>query len=95
MKNKAKVEASICNAYLVEEVSSFCTHYFEPHIKTKSRRVERNDDGGAISPSTISTFKYLGRPSGSSKTRFLTDQEYDAAALYILLNTEEVEPYVE
>ncbi|XP_057990575.1 uncharacterized protein LOC131172956 [Hevea brasiliensis] len=44
VKNKAKVEGSICNAYLVEEASSFCAHYFEPHVNTRHRKVPRNDD---------------------------------------------------
>ena len=42
MRNKAKVEGSICNAYLVEETSSFCAHYFEPYVNTRHRRVPRN-----------------------------------------------------
>ncbi|KAI9087874.1 hypothetical protein K1719_030204 [Acacia pycnantha] len=28
--NKAQVEASICEAYIAEETSMFCSHYFEP-----------------------------------------------------------------
>ncbi|XP_075079387.1 uncharacterized protein LOC107773825 isoform X1 [Nicotiana tabacum] len=46
VRNKAQVEGSICNAYLVEEASSFCSHYFEPHVYTRHRKVPRNDDGG-------------------------------------------------
>nr|GEV83499.1 hypothetical protein [Tanacetum cinerariifolium] len=44
--NKAKVESSIANAYLIEETSMFCSHYFEPHVKTKMNRLPQNDDGG-------------------------------------------------
>ncbi|KAH0674535.1 hypothetical protein KY290_026642 [Solanum tuberosum] len=36
----------ICNAYIVDEGSSFCSHYFEPHVYTRHRKVPRNDDGG-------------------------------------------------
>ncbi|KAJ8755630.1 hypothetical protein K2173_022225 [Erythroxylum novogranatense] len=46
VKNKARVEGSICNAYLVEEASTFCGYYFEPHVNTRARKVPRNDDGG-------------------------------------------------
>ncbi|XP_057548066.1 uncharacterized protein LOC130826501 [Amaranthus tricolor] len=35
VKNKAHVEASICNAYLTEEASHFVSHYFEPHSSNK------------------------------------------------------------
>ncbi|KAG6406054.1 hypothetical protein SASPL_133650 [Salvia splendens] len=46
VKNKAAVEASICNAYSTEEASHFCTHYFESHVRCRGRDVPRNDDGG-------------------------------------------------
>ncbi|XP_056158503.1 uncharacterized protein LOC130134826 [Syzygium oleosum] len=32
VKNKACVEASICNAYIVEEVTTFASYYFKPHM---------------------------------------------------------------
>ncbi|XP_057775147.1 uncharacterized protein LOC130994128 [Salvia miltiorrhiza] len=35
VKNKAKVEGSITNAYLVEEATTFCSYYFKDHVKTK------------------------------------------------------------
>ena len=44
MKNKARVEGSICNAYLVEEASLFCSYYFEEHVHIRHRRVLRNND---------------------------------------------------
>lgn len=95
--NTAKVEGSICNAYLVEEASTFCSHYFEPHVHTRMRRVPRNDDGGEAeySADMFSIFKTVGRPYGCSTTRRLTDQEYHAAHTYVLLNCEELQPYVQ
>ncbi|KAL0355386.1 UNVERIFIED_CONTAM: hypothetical protein Sradi_3985500 [Sesamum radiatum] len=45
VKNKAVVESSICEAYIVEEISTFATHYFEPDVICKRRRPGRNDDG--------------------------------------------------
>ncbi|KAI5667893.1 hypothetical protein M9H77_17746 [Catharanthus roseus] len=45
IKNKARVEGSICNAYLVEEAVIFYSYYFEPHISTKARDPPRNDEG--------------------------------------------------
>ncbi|KAM3222402.1 hypothetical protein P3L10_021672 [Capsicum annuum] len=39
VKNKSKVEASIYNAYSVEEASLFCAHYFKSHIPTRHRKV--------------------------------------------------------
>ena len=44
MKNKARVEGSICNAYLVEATSLFCSYYFEEHVHTRNKGVPRNND---------------------------------------------------
>ena len=97
MKNKARVEGSICNAYLIREAANFCSHYFEPTVHTRSRKVRRNDDGGAGpdgSTDTLSIFSYPGRPFGKLKKRRLTDEEFIAAHSYILLNEEKIKPYV-
>ena len=98
MMNKAKVEGSICNAYLVEESSSFCAHYFEPHVHTRHRRKPRNDDVfenemEEDQSQLLSIFKRVGRPLGQGKGRRLDDIEYDAARTYILLNCEEVKQF--
>ena len=81
VKNKAKVEGSICNAYLVEEASNLCSYYFKLHVYTKARRVPHNDDGGDVEEvvGNISIFKHPGRPFGLLKTRRLSNIEYDAA----------------
>ncbi|XP_071695507.1 uncharacterized protein [Rutidosis leptorrhynchoides] len=95
--NKAKVEGSIANAYLIEETSMFCSHYFEPHVSTKMNVITpRNDDGGDVEQcdGNISIFMSPGRLSGSRKKRRLIDQEYDAARIYVLLNCVEIEEYV-
>lgn len=98
VKNKARVEGSICNTYLVEEASSFCSYYFEPHVNTKHLKVSRNDDGafeGEEYEGNLSIFTYPGHSFGRTKKRFLTDDEIQAAHTYILLNCPEVAPYIE
>ncbi|XP_042379879.1 uncharacterized protein LOC121972257 [Zingiber officinale] len=64
--NRARVEASIVEAYMIEEVSTFCSSYFEPHIQSRLNRIPRNDDGGAVdSSSGLSIFTHPGRALGS------------------------------
>ncbi|RDX72139.1 hypothetical protein CR513_48416, partial [Mucuna pruriens] len=49
VKNKAMVETSICEAYLVEETSTFASFYYPDKIETKRTRIPRNvdsDEGG-------------------------------------------------
>jgi hypothetical protein len=43
--NKAKVEGSICEAYLIDEITNFASHYFGDDMQTIWNRVPRNDDG--------------------------------------------------
>lgn len=94
--NKAKVEGSISEAYIIEEISNFCSHYFEPHIQTRRTKVPRNDDGGFVdAEGRLSVFTRPGRAFGKSWTRYLTDEEIHAVEIYVLLNCIEVEQYRE
>ena len=95
VKNKARVESSIYEAYIMEEISNFCSHYFESHVQTNRTRVARNDDGGNVNRAadTLSIFKHSGRPSGNCKRRYLKDEEYDSAIFYVLQNCEEIQPF--
>lgn len=97
MKNKARVEGSMANAYLTEEAALFCSHYFQPHVHTRHRKVGRNDDGGLETetiPGNLEVFTYPGRPYGKCTRRRIDQQEYMAAHSYILINCSEIENYV-
>ncbi|XP_028757229.1 uncharacterized protein LOC114716397 [Neltuma alba] len=94
VKNKARVEASICEAYIVEETAMFCSHYFEPSMPPRITRPLRNDDGGESNLPAISIFNYPGRPFRECKARFLNDEEVEAAKRYVLMNCDKVQPYM-
>ncbi|EOY31786.1 Transposase tnp2 [Theobroma cacao] len=95
-KNRASVEGSICEAYIIEKISSFCSWYFEPAVRTRLNRVPHNDDGGDVdSLGRLSIFIHLGQAFGPlDKSRFLDEDEFYAAELYVLMNCEEVLPYI-
>ena len=97
VRNKARVEGSISEAYLLEEISNFSSMYFESEVRTRHTRPPRNDDGGDddIHNNRLSIFKYPGRAFGNNWSRMLDDRELGAAELYILLNCAEIEPYIE
>ena len=40
--NKACVEASICYAYLMEEITTFIANYFDDKVDTKARDLPQN-----------------------------------------------------
>lgn len=95
--NRARVEASIVEAYLIEETSNFCALYFDTSIETRLNRASRNDDGGYTDEhDCLSVFHHPGRPIGSQTTNFrlLTSEELKAATLYVLLNCQEIMPFI-
>ena len=97
IKNKARVEGSICEAYLCQETAHFCSYYFEPHVQSSRNRIGRNDVVGQdmTCEHTLSIFNKSDRYSGRYKSQYLNDRELAAAHLHILLNCEEVQPYIE
>jgi hypothetical protein len=97
VKNRSYVEGSICEAYLLQETSHFCSYYFESHVQSLRNRVCRNDDGGQadVGQEILSIFNHPGRLAGTCKSRYLDGRELAAAHLHILLNCEEVQPYIQ
>ncbi|KAL0405686.1 UNVERIFIED_CONTAM: hypothetical protein Slati_3882500 [Sesamum latifolium] len=68
MKNKAHVEASTVEAYIVEEIGLSSSHYFEPNVLYKRSRPDRNDDLTSNKDRIeLSIFGHSGRASGASK----------------------------
>ena len=90
------MKGSICEAYITKETSTFCLHYFGPDVQSRIRRGPQNDYGVDLSPdhSTFSILNYSGWPSGVYKDRLLDDREINYATLYVLLNGDEVHPYI-
>ncbi|XP_072087304.1 uncharacterized protein [Arachis hypogaea] len=86
VKNRARVEGSICEAFLAKETSSFVSFYFEPHILSRRTRVGRNDDGGDTIKASLSIFNRPGRKVGKAKDHWLDERDKAAAHLHILLN---------
>ncbi|CAK8543573.1 unnamed protein product [Lathyrus sativus] len=94
VKNKAKVEGSICAHYLHRETSHFCSHYFNHLILTP--RIVRNEfDVNKRSQFTLSIFGLPGRPSGKENVHWLTQKELQSAQVHVLINCIEVRPYLE
>ena len=93
VRNKARAEGSICEAYLIQEVGYFASYYFEPQIqsrRTKSKRNELNEDLTYQNSHTRSVFNQPRWPAGKCKTRYLNDAEFNAAKLHVLINCDEV-----
>ncbi|XP_052193828.1 chromatin-remodeling ATPase INO80-like [Diospyros lotus] len=94
--NKARVEGSICEAYIVEEMFTFCSHYFGTDVQSRQTQAPQNDDGAKVQSNadTFSIFNQSRRPADKHRERMLTDQELHRSTLYVLLNFDEVQPYL-
>jgi len=61
VKNKAHVETSIYEAYIVEKISTFISYYFKPHLRTRINRVPRHYDCDEVpSSGNLSIFSNTG-----------------------------------
>lgn len=96
VKNKARVEGSIIESYLIEEISQFCTYYFEPKVQPYHTSIGRKDSTTEddLVQSSFSIFNLPGRFTGGCKTRFLEDREFTAAMNHILIDCDEIQPYI-
>jgi hypothetical protein len=94
VKNKARVEASIAEGYLVEEISHLTSLYLPHLIPSSCNRPHRYAQGGPQSQSTLSLFQVRGWKFGRGVPRTLTSDEYKAAIIYIYINLSEMDEYV-
>jgi hypothetical protein len=96
VKNKAHVEASICEAYIVEEILTFISYYFEPHLRTRINRVPRHDDSGEVpSSGNLSIFSNPGQPTPKNivRGRYFLEIEFRQAHNYVLFKCDELRPF--
>ena len=98
VQQKAHVEGSICEAYLVQEVSSFVSMYFDSTVETNATQPRRHDDivDDEGVDDRLSIFRYPCRPTAIKKPGpYLSDEDWERAHMYILANTPEVKPILE
>ena len=93
MRNKARPEGSISEAYISYESLTFCSMYL-CNVETSFSRPERNIDHG-LREAKLSVFMQIARPfMGSSMVEF-TNADIEIAHWFILNNCEEVTPFLE
>jgi hypothetical protein len=68
VKNKARVEGSICATYLHRETIQFCSHYFKDTLSSRNSRNETETSRPVrIHPLNMSIFNLPGRHGGNEK----------------------------
>ena len=94
IRNKARPEGSVAEAYTAYECMTQCSTYFSKII-TKFTRPKRNLDGAHnISPNDFSIFGHGINLLGPSKLHY-QDNDYDSMVWFVLNNCEEVDEYKE
>jgi hypothetical protein len=92
-RNKAKIEASIAEASILEEVTNFTQLYLTENLPSVHNPLPRyNVDENE---SNLSLFQgQIGRSSGSTNKR-LKNEEWRGIMLYVFHNLPEVKPFIE
>ena len=92
MRNKARPEGSIAEAYTINEALTFCSMYL-CGIETRFSRVERNDDNQEEQTSGhLSIFSQKARPIGGRQLMQLSKDELEKAHWYAINNFRELQP---
>ena len=96
--NKARVEGSICNAYLTEEIANFCSYYLKQDVDSKTRDLGRNVNADVEVNSYDNDLPEMftvdiGKPSKQGKTEYLDKKSRDGAHLFVLSNSGILEAY--
>jgi hypothetical protein len=95
VRNKARPEASIVEAYLVDECLTFCSMYLRG-IETRWSREERNVDGCLEEMQEgLDVFSQRVRPLGAGKYVTLDDNIFARARWYVLSNCKETASYLQ
>ncbi|KAF5446854.1 hypothetical protein F2P56_032452 [Juglans regia] len=95
VKNKARPEGSIAEAYVHVECLTFCSTYLHD-IETTFNREERNVDVGQDhQEGSLFVFSQKVRLMGSSSSKRLDDPLFAKAEWYVLNNCPEIEQYLE
>ncbi|XP_042983282.1 uncharacterized protein LOC122312687 [Carya illinoinensis] len=96
VRNRARPEGSITEAYLHVECLTFCSMYLND-IETRHNREERNTDTVGLGPMepSLSVFSQKVRPLGAARMAKLDDSLLAKATWYVLNNCLEIEDYLE
>jgi hypothetical protein len=90
-RNKARIEVSVAEAYIVEEVSNFTGKYYKENLPSVHDHSPRYNV--VENQSKLSRFQGQFGSASASTTKQLTNEEWHSIMLYVLLNSPEVEPY--
>ncbi|WVZ97968.1 hypothetical protein U9M48_043463 [Paspalum notatum var. saurae] len=94
VRNKARVEGCIAEAFALKEISHFSSKYFAQrnNVFAPTHRVQMDDEAPQ---GNLKIFKHQGRPVGCSTVRHLEESELNLLLLYMYINMEETIGYIQ
>jgi hypothetical protein len=94
VRNTARPEGSIAEAYIVDECLTFCSRYFDD-VETRFNRPGRNKARDDSHCGDVSVFKHGVNLFGGSQYLEADGAEYDNMVWYVLRSCPEVLPHIE
>nr|AAK13155.1 putative transposase [Oryza sativa Japonica Group]AAP54277.1 transposon protein, putative, CACTA, En/Spm sub-class [Oryza sativa Japonica Group] len=94
VRNRARVEASIAEAYILDEISNFTSIYFADQVQTIHNPVPRYNVATQSIDCSLNLFSIRGDSTSRGVPRHRTREEWNAAMLYVLTNLTEVDDYI-
>ncbi|CAN1782437.1 hypothetical protein LINPERHAP1_LOCUS15825 [Linum perenne] len=92
VRNRTHPEGSIAEGYIAFECMTLCSRYLSD-ISTRFNKPDRNFDGGDMTE--FLSFSQVGRTLGVGALRIFSMKEVEQAHIYVMKNSEEVQPYIE
>ena len=93
VRNMARPEGSIAEAYVAKECLTACSRYFDD-VDTRHNREGRNRERVDLHQGDLSVFQYGVDLLGACTITYL-EHDYDKMVWYVLNNCHEVEPFME
>jgi hypothetical protein len=92
VRNKARVEGCIVEAFTCKEITNFSSRYFSRanNVNTHTTRYHIVEK---VSLSELSIFQWKGKVVGAPSAHYVTDDEWNYTILYMYTNMEKVQPY--
>ena len=89
---RCQIEASIAEAYILEEVSNFTTKYYGEKLPSMHNPPPRYNAGD--NESSLSIFRGQFESASDARYKTLNYEEWRHNMFYLLINLSEVEPYI-
>jgi hypothetical protein len=94
VRNKARVEGCIAEAFTYKEITNFSSMYFL-RANTVNAPTTRYHVVRDVPLSELTIFQWKGTCVGAPSAHYVTDKEWNYSMLYLYTNMMEVEPYFE